>query len=105
MTSPIIDDQYGVLSVIRALLGAVTPNLRAVTLKIDQKELVVKVCFFYHGAISDEDFDTAHAALTEIISDFPDNYDLDDKVIRLDYPNPIPVDGRPVFRRKEKPTL
>jgi len=97
-----INDGYAHLSASRALLGAVTPNLRVVTIKISPEQKMVIVCFFYDGEISEEDFETANTAITEIISDFPPDYDLDDHIERIDYPNPIPLDGRVVFERKEK---
>lgn len=97
-----INETYGLLSAINALLGAVTPNLRAVTMEISVPEKIVKASFFYDGRISDEDFDTANCALTEIISDFPPDYKLEDRIERLDYPTKIPVVGRLVFQRKEE---
>ncbi|MCH9620329.1 MAG: hypothetical protein SP4CHLAM17_12830 [Chlamydiales bacterium] len=95
------DQSYGILSASRALLGAVTANLRAVTIHIDPSKKLVKVRFFYDGLISDEDFDTANTAMTEIISDFTEDYDLDDGVVRLDHPKKIPTEGILAFHRKE----
>ena len=97
-----IDEAYGLLATVRALLGSVTPNLRVVTIKVNIKEKIVKICFYYDGEISEEDFDTANTAITEMISDFPPDYELDDYIERIDYPGAIPIDGRIVFRRKEK---
>lgn len=97
-----IDDGYGLLSAQRALLGSVTSNLRAVTIAINNNKKIVKVCFFYDGEISEEDFDTANTAITEIISDFPPEYELEEHIERIDYPNPISINGRIAFRRKEK---
>ena len=61
----------------------------------------MKVRFFYDGPISDEDYEVASTAMTEIISDFPVDYMLDDRVIQLDCPNKVPVEGKLVFHRKE----
>lgn len=97
-----IDDGYALLSAQRALLGSVTPNLRVVTIKVDNQKKLVKVCFFYEGQISEEDFDTANTAMTEIISDFPSEYELEEHIERIDSPNPISIEGRIVFKRKEK---
>jgi len=97
-----INDKYGLIAALRALLGCVTPNLRMVTINVNEAQKVVKVCFFYDGEISEDDFDTANSALTEIISDFPPDYQLDDYIERIDYPNAIPIDGKIVFKRKEK---
>jgi|GEM_PF-3603091 len=37
-----------------------------------------------------------------MISDYPSDYELDEHIVRIDYPNPIPIDGRMAFERKEK---
>lgn len=98
----LIDDGYGLLSAQHALLGSVTPNLRVVTINVNNEKKLVKVCFFYDGEISEEDFDTANTAMTEIISDFPSEYELEEHIERVDSPNPISIDGRIAFKRKEK---
>ena len=54
-----------------------------------------------NGKIFDEDFDIANCVLTEIISDFPPDYTLEESIERLDYPAAIPISGRLVFQRKE----
>lgn len=84
----------------RALLGAVTSNLRAVTVKIEQTIKLLKICFFYDGDISEEVFDLASIATAEMAADFPE-YDLDDHIERLDYPKKILVEGILVYFRKE----
>lgn len=96
-----INETYGLLSALNALLGAVTPNLRAFTIQVFVQEKIVKAALFYDGKISDEDFDIANCALTEIISDFPPDYTLEENIERLDYPAAIPIVGRLVFQRKE----
>ncbi|MCH9625163.1 MAG: hypothetical protein S4CHLAM123_03320 [Chlamydiales bacterium] len=97
-----INDRYGLIATQHALLGAVTPNLRVVTIKVCLEEKMIKICFFYDGEISEEDFEIANTAITEVISDFPLDYQLDDHIERIDYPNAVPIDGRVVFRRKER---
>lgn len=96
-----IDISYALLAVQHALIGKVTPNLRVVTIKVNLEKKIVKICFFYDKEIPEEDFETANTTITEMISDFPPDYDLDDYIERIDYPNPIPIDGSIVFRRKE----
>lgn len=97
-----INDTYGLIVALHALLGSVTPNLRVVTINVNVEQKTVKICFFYDGEISEEDFDTANTAITEMISDFPPDYELDDHIERVDYPGAISIDGRIVFRRKER---
>lgn len=94
------NEVYAAIAAQRALLGAVTPNLRAVTIKINSQAKRLKVCFFYDNDISEAVFDTASTAITEISADFPD-FDLDDHIERVDYPGKISVEGRLVFLRQE----
>ena len=96
-----LDLAYALISAQRALLGAVAPSLRAVTLDLDTKKKHLTVCFFYDGEINDELFELASCAITEIIADFTPDFSLDDQIVRLDYPQKIPVQGRLVYNRKE----
>jgi hypothetical protein len=58
------------LSLQRALLGAVTPNMRAVYARRDRNEIVIT--FVFDGDISADDVETTGIVSTEVISDFPD---------------------------------
>jgi len=58
------------LSVQRALLGTVGPNLRGVAAAWDGDEVRV-VCYF-HGPISDVDREEMSVAETEVMADFLD---------------------------------
>jgi hypothetical protein len=89
---------YARLSIQTALLGAVTPNLRAVTVNIDEELKILTVIFIYHGEISDELFDLASVASAEIGML---EYELDNRIERLDYPEEIPDKGVLVYLRKE----
>ena len=40
------NEVYAAISAQRALLGIITPNLRAVTIKVDSQRKMLKVCFF-----------------------------------------------------------
>ena len=52
-----IDISYALLATQRALLGEVTPNLRAVIIDLDSKNRSAKIFFYYQGEISEEVFD------------------------------------------------
>lgn len=90
---------YAKLSLQRALLGAVTPNLRAVYIDIDEKTKKLSISFFYDGEITDKFFDIASTAVAEV--DVPGYYELDEKIERLDFPEKIPVRGHLVYLRQE----
>ncbi len=50
--------------------------------------------------ISEEFFDLASVAITEISADLPE-YELDHHIERLDYPKKIPFHGQLAYLRKE----
>lgn len=87
-----------ILSMNRALLGAVFPGLRAAQIKRDEKKILIY--FYHHGEISEEDRESAECAATEAIADFPE-HTLEVNILRWDYPKPIPAEGDLVFKRRE----
>jgi hypothetical protein len=91
---------YAKLAAQNALLGAVVHALRAVTIDIDIKSKKFTVYFFYDGEINDELFDLASVAITEMSADLSE-YELDDHIERLDFPNKIPLRDHLVYLRKE----
>jgi hypothetical protein len=97
---------YLLLSLQRALLGTITPNLRAVTVDFVEINSYLNICFFYHGEVSEEVAEDINCALTEIDLDPPIIFNRnEDFIIRLDYPQKIPVQGRIVYLRNEYPPL
>ncbi len=89
------------LSTQRALLGAVVPALRVVLVEVDNKLNVFYIRFYYDGLVSQDLIDLWHSAITEASAGLDPNYDLDDGVERLDYPQKIPVRGCYAYLRKE----
>ena len=86
------------LSLERGLLGEITPNLRAVTLKVEDRRIDVR-CYF-QGEIAKEDRESMSCVKTELIADFPkDQVTLE--VVHLDAPAPIPKDDIGVYFRRE----
>ena len=71
---------YARLSIQKALLGVVTPSLRAVTIDVDEKKNKLFISFFYEGDITDELFDLASTAIAEV--DVPGYCELDDQIQR-----------------------
>ena len=88
------------LDIQRALLDAIVPQLRAVTADVDIKDRKLILFFFYDGVISDELFDLASVAATEAGVTLSD-YFTEDHIVRLDYPQKIPVQGKLAYLRKE----
>lgn len=76
-------------SVQGALLGRVTPNLRAVT--IDTKNDEAILYFYYDKSPSEDEQELSSLADTDFIADFPrPEFKTDCKVITLAYPEKIP---------------
>ncbi|WP_418646899.1 hypothetical protein ACNQFN_15125 [Thauera butanivorans] len=88
------------LSIQRALLGEVSPHLRAVVLSVDCKK--IDVHFYFDGDVSEEDEESVSCIETEILADFEPDFSICAEVIRLDYPLPISDDGFWVYQRKER---
>jgi hypothetical protein len=75
------------LSVQRALLGAVSPTLRGVT--VGWQGQVIRLRFYTDGPISSEDREALSVVGAEVIADFPAPWAIDEEVIREDAPEPM----------------
>lgn len=88
------------LSIQRALLGEITPNIRCVTINIINKK--IELSFFIDGKVTEDDQENISCIETEVIADFEDNFDIKTNIKRIDYPYPIVIEhGYCVYRRKE----
>lgn len=86
------------LAILYGLIGEVSPLLRAVRMKWDEK--TVFLYFFYDGEISEEDRESAECIATEVIANFSEHM-LEVQILRLDYPSRIPNEGELVYKRRE----
>jgi hypothetical protein len=74
------------LSIQRALLGEITPNVRAVTAGIDERTITLR--WIIDGEITDELEDDLSAAGAEVIADF-ETHQIAEEFIRSDAPRPL----------------
>jgi hypothetical protein len=90
-----------VLSLVRALLGAISANLRSVSFEVETD--TIHLLFLFDGEISDDDRDGVLTAAGEVIADFPAPMIICENVERLDYPDAIQGRAlkRQVYRRRE----
>jgi len=91
------------LSLQRALLGAVSPALREVSCSWEGKQ--IKLRFVYDGEISEEDRDAAYIVGAEVIADFPADWDIEEDIARLDAPAKLALPERNAvlaYRRREE---
>lgn len=89
------------LAVQSALLGVVTPQLRGVSIDIDEENEVFHITFFYDGEVSEDILELWSCASTEASCHIPLGYQTDEKYMRLDFPQELPVQGRYAYLRKE----
>lgn len=87
------------LSIQRALIGKVTPNLRAVYAFMEGD--IYGIIFYYNQSLSKEEEELVSFADTVFISDCFD-YETSCSIEVLPYPKPIPKKGHCVYMRYEK---
>jgi hypothetical protein len=95
-----MDRASAILSVNRALWGAVTASLRSVQVSFDESEMHLH--FYFAGDPSDEDLEAMQVAATEVAADFPAAKVLEHGVA-TDPSTPLPhcAGHHTVFLRKE----
>lgn len=81
-----------------ALLGAITPNLRAINTSI--KENNIELYFYYETSPSEEEEELSEIVVTELYADFIDISIAVHRVI-LSLSKKIPEIGLRIFHRKE----
>lgn len=89
------------LSLQRALLGAISKNVRGVACAWDDSRIQITAIF--DDVISDEDNEAMEIVCSEVVSDFPD-HQVGVKCVRLDYPQAITSASADtwVYMRSEK---
>ena len=87
------------LSVQRALLGQITPNIRFIIFTLLGNKLDIK--FYFDGLIQSEDYELASCVETEIMADYDEHEDINVECIRLDFPASPELNGVWVYKRHE----
>jgi len=98
------DLNYLLLSSQRALLDAVIPELRAVTIDFDDNKHEIILHFFYDCEVNDKLFELASCAGTEIEEnpEYPFFCTLNEDIaISMPFPQEIPPHGYLIYLRKE----
>ena len=78
-----VDSPRLLLSLQRALLGAVHPQLRAASIEVDAPTQVVRLKFEYEAAPSVAARESCSVAATEVLSDFPAPWRLEEEHVAL----------------------
>lgn len=87
------------LSIQRALLGRVTPNLRAVVLSVSDKEIQLR--FYFDGSVGDLETELASEAETEVMADYDSSWSVEAACIRADISDQLNDGGVWVYQRNE----
>jgi len=74
------------LSLMRALWGAVHPQLRAASIEADIEVSLLRVRFEYDGPASPEVLESCQIAGTECIADLPGGWSIDEQHISRPFP-------------------
>ncbi len=88
------------LTIQRALLGEVFPDLRAIT--VDWSLEFVKFRAYVHGESRPDDLDSLSCVSAELSADFEEEINIEYSIIRIDAPNQIVDSGVFVYKRREK---
>ena len=93
------------LSTQRALLGRLSPEVRAVTVESDGGRAVLRV--YHDGPLAPETEDEFGDAVTEIMADVPSDEPpaVQAEFERVDAPSQLEMSGWPVYARKEPPPV
>lgn len=89
------------LSINRALWGEVIPSLRKVILDWNTGKETAYIKFYHDGVITpiiEEHYSCVH---TDVEADFLIDPKIDFKIIRCDFPNPLPNKEHIIYARKE----
>jgi hypothetical protein len=95
-------DIYLKLSAQRALLGAVTRQLRSVSVDLDAERSLIRLRFIFDGEPSEWEREIASIASTEIISDFADGWVFDEKFVSCPAPDRMEHLRMLVYLRNEE---
>ena len=87
------------LSVQRALLGAVSPWLRGVA--VDLRSDTATVFFYHDGEIHQDGRDDLTTVTAEIAADMTQEVEVRDEIVRLDPPARLPDHSLWAYHRKE----
>ena len=99
--SEVFSNSVLLLSLQRALLGEVHPQLRQASIEADPSSQTVRLRFEYEGTPSDIARESCSCAATEVIADFPASWQLDEQHLATSYASPLMPLANIAYRRAE----
>ena len=88
------------LSIQRALLGEVTQHLVSVTCGVKDQHIQIRA--YFAGSVTEKDTQRIQFVSTEVISDFPSGYSIEESCMPIDNPNGEEVLDFVAFRRADE---
>ncbi|MFI5334700.1 MAG: hypothetical protein ACHQT8_06010 [Chlamydiales bacterium] len=89
------------LSLQRALLCEISPNLRLVAFDYDKLKKEIFLYFYFDKQITDENKSSVNSIAGEVTGDFDEKTQVVEKCIHLDFPARLPAHQFSVYHRKE----
>ncbi|MFI5334702.1 MAG: hypothetical protein ACHQT8_06020 [Chlamydiales bacterium] len=89
------------LSLQRALLCEISPNLRLVAFDYDKLNNEILLYFYFDKEITDENKSSVNSIAAEVTGDFDEETQVIEKCIHLDFPAWLPAHQFSVYCRKE----
>jgi len=89
------------LSLQRALLGEVHPQLRQASIEAEPLRRMVRLRFEYDGAPEEHVFESCSCAGAEVMGDFPKGWGLDEQHMSVPAPEPLAGLEHVAYRRAE----
>lgn len=89
------------MAVQRALLGAITPSVRGIT--VGDAPLDVRIRWYFDGPIRMEEEEMASEVETEVLADMSPDCHVQTELLRIDAPDLMPGLDFWVYRRWERP--
>lgn len=87
------------LSVQRALLGEVTPELRGLSVEVNDTH--VRLTSYFAGRLTAEQKDTVSTITAEVAADLPHDWTIEDEAVSLPESERLPEIAIWAYRRKE----
>jgi hypothetical protein len=97
-----MDNSNLICSVSHALLGRVTPNLRAVYITFEDE--VTVLTFYYDKDLTEKESELTNLADTDFICSFPEDFQSDFRTNIIPFPSRIPNNGLCIYHRFESTT-
>lgn len=96
-----VDRRFLLLSLQRALLGAVHPQLRQASIEADAARQLLRLRFEYDGLPCEDAREACSIAATEVLADLHSPWSVDEEHLAAPSPQPLQALAHTAYRRWE----